>query len=81
MQNKLALRTEGPFRVIAVDSNNVSVMRDGLKDLVSKERVGKIPWKKKVNRVSSARKQASSGNNGKKPVALQTMKKTKLEKE
>lgn len=44
MRNELAPRTERTFRVVAVDSNTMGCMRDGLKIRVSKDRVVKASF-------------------------------------
>lgn len=36
-RNKLVLSMEGPFEVIGVDGNTITLMRDGLKDRVSED--------------------------------------------
>lgn len=49
MPHKLTPRMEEPFRVVAVHSNNITFMRDGLKDRVSNYLVVKVSSKKKTN--------------------------------
>ena len=44
VNNKLAPRTEGPFPVVALDEQTVTILRTtGLKDLVSRDRIVKAP--------------------------------------
>lgn len=80
MRNKLAIRMEESFRVVAEGNNTITILRDGFKARVPKDGVVKASCKEKANRVSSAPKQDSSGKTTLKPAALRTLKKTKVGK-